>query len=259
MPAAVETMAYTNEVPWHGLGTRVAGNLTPKQMLKAAGLDWKVERMPLAIGGWDKDGKPMFHDPAFLADFAALVRDRDRKCFDVVGKQYTPTQNEEAFGIFNEAVKSQKATMETAGSLREGRMVWGLANLSSSFTLANGDKVMGYLLCIVPHQQGKSIIFKFTTVRVVCMNTLALAISEKGKAEYRRSHRSAFTDDVLDQAKLALGIAKEQMGEFEKTARQLEKLKLKREKIVEILCPIYAPNEEVKDVLLDFEDRKSVV
>lgn len=126
-------------------------------------------------------------------------------------------------------------------------MVWGLANLNKSFKLGSGDEVRGYLLCACPHEQGKSNIFKFVATRVVCWNTFSLALGE-ATAEYRRSHRSEFTDVSIEQAKLALGIARDQMGEFEKTARLLVKKKMTLEMTLAVLTPIFAADTSKEDM-----------
>jgi phage/plasmid-like protein (TIGR03299 family) len=187
-----------------------------------------------------------------LKDFFALVRDSDDSVFDVVGKQYTPVQNEQAFKFFKEFVEAGKATMETAGSLRGGRLVWGLANLGTSFKLKGGDEVKGYLLCGCPHQQGKSLLYKFTSVRVVCQNTFSMALND-GNAEFRRSHRSEFTDVAIESAKEALGIARDQLHEFEELAKKMQAKRMTRDKALDILCPIFAAKVDVKDIKKDFE------
>lgn len=238
MSADVETMAYTNEVPWHGLGFKVDGNQSVAQMLKAAKLDWNVNREPLFLKG--------VKDP--IEGFAALVRDKDRAMFDVVGSQYTPVQNAQAFEVFNEAVKAGKASMETAGALKGGRIVWGLAALKSSFTLTGGDKVNGYLLCVCPHEQGKSNIFKLTAVRVVCRNTLALAL-RSGGSEVRRSHRGEFTEASVADVKDALGIARDQFGELEKTAIKLVKKKVTQETVIRTLLPIFSADTTYEEAM----------
>lgn len=252
MAALVETMAWTNQVPWHGLGKQVNGNLSAKQMLKAAGLDWRVERVP--IGLLDTNGNK---SSDAIDGFAALVRDKDKAVFDIVGRVYTPTQNEEAFEFFNEFVRAGGATMETAGSLRGGRYVWGLANLKASFKLKNNDEVKAYLLCACPHQQGKSLIFKFTAVRVVCNNTLTLAL-RAGGPEFRRSHRSEFDASAVEKAKVALGIAREQFGEFEKTARKLQAHRMTHETTLNVLMPVYAPKVSPKDIRDDFDKHATI-
>jgi len=233
----VETMAYTNEVPWHGLGVRVdkAPNVT--EMMRLAKLNWKVTKEPLFVKG-KTDG---FEE---IADAMALTRSSDHKILDVVGAKYVPTQNHEAFEFFNEFVHAGSATMETAGSLRGGKMVWGLANLKSSFKLEGKDEVKGYRLVGCPHQQGKSLVIKVTTVRVVCMNTLRLAMNTKTGNEFRMIHRKTFNKQMVEQAKVALGIAREQMKKFEELARHLKKMKVTKQRAFETFCLVYAPGEK---------------
>ena len=182
----------------------------------------------------------------------ALVRDSDGSCLDVVGKTYTPVQNREAFEFFTEFVEAGNATMETAGSLRGGRYVWGLANLGVGFKLRNDDQVNGYLLVAAPHEAGKSFLIKFTAVRVVCQNTLSLALSQGG-TEFRMAHRRQFDNKMVEVAKDTLGIARDQVGELEKNARILQKMKMTRDDTIRVLAPIYQPQIDMKELLVDFD------
>jgi phage/plasmid-like protein (TIGR03299 family) len=251
MSHAVETMAYTNETPWHGLGFRIDQAPTVKGMLRAAKIDWKVEKAPLFTentnGEIDQN----------VEGFYGLRRTSDNKVLDVVGSRYTPIQNEEAFEFFTEFVEAGQATMETAGSLRGGRMVWGLANLNQSFTLKGDDKVNGFLLMAVPHEQGKAACAKFTTVRVVCQNTISLALRRDlkgGTTEYRIHHRKVFDAAAVEQAKIALGIARDQMGQFETTAKLLKRKSMRREDIIEVLAPTFQSQTKVADLLSGKEE-----
>lgn len=246
MAHKVETMAYTNEVPWHGLGVRVDKAPSVEKMIKLAGLDWRVDRMPLFTA-----------DGTEATGFAALQRSSDKRILDVVGSQYKPVQNTDAFKFFVEFVEAGGASMETAGSLRGGKIVWGLADLKVSFKMKNGnDRVKGYLLVASPHEQGKSLIIRFTTVRVVCNNTLTLALSkgtgESSAGTFKMNHRSLFDDTMIAKAKDTLGIARDQLGEFERNAKLLQKLNLKQKDIIRVLAPVYQPDIELKDLLADF-------
>lgn len=237
MPAAVETMAYTNEVPWHGLGNYVAEAPDVPTMLKLAGLDWRVERRPMfSANGQEIEG------------FAALTRDKDNRVFDVVGSRYRPAQNDETFQFFDEFVRAGQATMETAGALRGGRLVWGLAKLNADFTLPGNDQVKSYLLLASPHEQGKSLVIKCTNVRVVCMNTMAVALREAGN-KFSMNHTMEFSNRVIERAKDILGLATDQLASFESTARSLKKRKMKDEEVIETLQPFFQPQTEVKDIL----------
>jgi phage/plasmid-like protein (TIGR03299 family) len=230
MSHQVETMAYTNEVPWHGLGTYVEHAPDVDEMIRLAQLGWTVERVPMTTA----DGED-------VPGFYALVRSSDRRVLDVVGSRYMPIQNREAFEFFTDFVEAGDATMETAGSLRGGRYVWGLANLGSGFNVGRTkDRVNGYLLVGVPHEQGKSLIIRTTHVRVVCNNTLTMALRES-LPEFRMAHRTAFDASMITRAREVLGLAREQVAEFKETANTLKSIKLAVDDVLRIVVPIMSP------------------
>lgn len=237
MSHEVETMAWTNEKPWHGLGHQVDGNLSAHEMMVAAKLDWSVSKRPLYTTTSPEQGKPS----VVVKGQFALTRDSDNHVLDVVGSAYTPTQNEEAFEFFREFVEAGSATMETAGSLRNGQRVWGLANLGQSFKLAGKDEVKGYLLVSSPHEQGKAMQIMLTTVRVVCNNTLTMALRGTG-SHFRMAHRRKFDAKMIEQAKVELGIAREQMTEFETAARLMSKVKVSEEEADRFLARVFQPD-----------------
>jgi len=117
------SMAYAGETPWHGLGTEVPADLTPNQMLKAAGLDWRVNPVPAFA---DIAGKQV------AIGHSALVRDVDNKILDVITDDWIPNQNEAAFEFFNDFVAAGEMEMHTAGSLRGGQLVWALAKVKDA-------------------------------------------------------------------------------------------------------------------------------
>lgn len=244
----IETMAYTNEEPWHGLGERVDDTLTPEDMVKAAGLDWSVEKRPIFFNMPDNP-VPTRQVP----DKFALIRTSDHTCLSVVGNRYVPTQNIEAFSFFKEFVEAGDAKMETAGSLLGGKRVWGLANLQESFKLANNDEVKGYLLVVSPHEQGKSLVIRFTPIRVVCNNTLTLALSSIDN-EFRMSHHNKFTSFAAKRAKIALGIAREKMDEFHWNAKHLKKMTMNEQDVRRFLAPLFQPQSDVDDLVRDFRE-----
>lgn len=248
MAHEIESMAYTNQVPWHGLGVQVKDTMSVVEMLKAAKLNWKIHKVPMFAESLDSPEEDLIPIP----EHYALIRDSDDKVLDVVGKQYKPIQNIESFKFFNEFVRSGKAKMETAGSLRGGRYVWGLANLGHSFKLTGNDEVKGYLLVASPHEAGKALIIKFTTIRVVCNNTLTLAL-KTGGTEFRMAHRCEFDDSMRSKAKDVLGIAHDQMEEFEKNAKRLKKLNLKHKDILSVLANVYQPDINLKKLVDDFD------
>ena len=132
-------MAYVGEKPWHGLGVELKEGVMPMEMMKAAGLDWEVKKVPLKYKS--RDGS-MYGVP----NKDILVRQSDDQPLDIVGKEWYPVQNKEAFQFFESFCKEGSIKMHTAGSLFNGKKVWALGKIASDFELFNGDKVEGFLL-----------------------------------------------------------------------------------------------------------------
>ena len=123
MAHMVETMAWTGQRPWRGLGIEIPPDLSPNEILEAAELDWRVEKKDLH---YYHDGAPR------TATMKALIRESDGRELSIVSDKWQPIQNHEAFSVFNEFVERGGMTMETAGSLRDGRLVWALAKTRRS-------------------------------------------------------------------------------------------------------------------------------
>lgn len=241
MPADVESMAYKFEsrvsVPWHGLGTSIDHESTPQEMLVAAGLDWTVSKRPTYCPV-DKDGEGLMT----VDDFFALVRDSDNKVLGPAGKEYVPTQNAQAFSFFKKFTEAGHMSMDTAGSLQGGKQVWALAKLNKRFTIMGEDEVEGYLLFSSPHVWGKSLVIKFTAIRVVCANTFAMAMNEaKYGRGFRMPHIRAFDAEVAKEAETSLGIATELFEGFEATANLLAKTKVTKDVVVRYIADVYQP------------------
>ena len=203
------SMAFAGEVPWHGLGKEVPPDLTSEQMLKAAGLDWEVRKVPAYA---DINGRKV---PVHQS---ALVRSSDDRVLDVVSNDWNPVQNSEAFGFFHEFVMAGDMEMNTAGSLRGGQVVWGLAKVKDSFEPVKGDRIDAYLLFTNFHRFGFATDVRFTPIRVVCNNTLTLSLSSQAERMVKISHRTKFNPD---EAKEMLGIAHGKMNEYKEMAEFL--------------------------------------
>ena len=227
MSHMVETMAYAGKTPWHGLGNKVEDNLTPQQMLKAAGLEWQVQK------------KPVYHltDKSYVKSdkWNILVRSDNNKILGPCGNNYVPIQNSEVFSFFEKFTKGGKMKMDTAGSLDDGRHVWGLASIKDGFSVTKGDDVEGYLLISHPHQWGKALTIMFTNIRVVCNNTITAALNDTKATKFRMPHVQAFSEEVQWRAQEALGLAKTHMKEFKEQAQFLAKKKYKEEALIEFI------------------------
>ena len=226
------SMAYAKrnemDVPWHGLGVAVDGDLTPLQMLEAAGLDWRVNTQPCFT---------MIDDKRVKIGKQALVRDRDNKILDIISDDWKPMQNEDAFTFFNEFVASGDMSMETAGSLKGGKIVWALAAVKESFELFGGkDKVDAYLHFTNPHSYGQSIDVRFTPIRVVCNNTLTLSLRTQSKNMVRVNHRREFDPELVKET---LGVAKNKLQDYKEMAEFLSTKRYTDESIVEYFTRIF--------------------
>jgi phage/plasmid-like protein (TIGR03299 family) len=229
MSHLVETMAYANSVPWHGLGNPVSDSLTPHEMMVAAELDWTVSRR-----------KIMTECGLKTNDWHLLVRDSDNQILGPCGKNYVPIQNAEVFSFFDKFVKAGNMKMETAGSLDNGRQVWGLAAINKGFCLPGGDEVNGYLLFSQPHIWGKSMNIMFTPIRVVCNNTLTMALGQKAD-RFTMSHVRAFDDDVAQRAELALGLATHQLDAFKVTSELLARVAYEEKQVTKYITQLFQP------------------
>lgn len=234
MSHEVETMAYANEVPWHGLGVPVSSDLTPAQMLDAAGLNWRVERKGLWVDGVDH----------LLNSHYALVRDTDQKILGVCGGEYQPTQNADVFEFFDRFCKAGDMKMETAGSLSGGKRVWGLAKINGGFMLGGKDEVEGYILLDNPHIWGRSLQILFTPIRVVCNNTLTAALRNNTNQEntFRMSHDRAFDDQIKQQAAEKVGLAMKALDVFKDKAEFLASKRAKDQKVLEFFSNLVNPD-----------------
>ena len=220
-------MAYTGEVPWHGLGTQVPADLTPDQMLEAAGLNWSVSKVP-AFAEINGVQVPVGR--------SALVRSSDSSMLDVVSDDWNPIQNSEAFEFFNDFIGAGDMSMETAGSLRDGQIVWGLAKVNDTFELFGGDRVDGYLLFTNFHKYGFSTDVRFTSVRAVCNNTVTAALSEKVQNMVKISHRKAFNGD---EVKSVLGVAHDRLAQYKEAAAFLGSKRYTDETVVDYFKRVF--------------------
>jgi phage/plasmid-like protein (TIGR03299 family) len=235
----VETMAWANEVPWHGLGVQVDNNLTPLQMQEAAQLDWTVSKRPsytIDAPEWSEDVGIMQTPNTFH-----IVRDSDNTVLSHCGRDYIPIQNEDVFKFFKRFTEAGHMTMETAGSLKNGGEIWGLAKISEDFELAGDDLIKGYLLINQPHIVGKSMTIKLTPIRVVCNNTLTMALQQGGTASFRMPHVREFGTDVIQAAEEALGLSAQAMTEFRANSTLLSKAKAKHSDVLDYVAEIYQP------------------
>lgn len=245
MSADVETMFYTREKPWHGLGTKVMEAPDSEGALVAAGLNWTVSQSPVYT-----DGKP-------IEGYCANVRDSDGKVLGVVTDRYRVVQNYEAFA-FTDTLLGQGVRYETAGSLQGGRKVWILARLPQEYIIT-GERITPYMVFYNSHDGSSCIRTAMTPVRVVCSNTLNLAL-RTAKRSWSMKHTGNISSK-LREAEETLLLSEQYMTALGKELETLRLKKITDKKVLEyisLLCPVdeNMTDQQKKNVLRLQEDLK---
>lgn len=216
-----DNMFSVNETPWHGLGVVLPNSPGIDEALQISGLDWQVRTLGLTAHQPSVAGK-ITRTTLPLTGFRALQRSDTAEVFTVVSSNYQVLQNSEAFEVFRPMVESGDITLETAGSLNNGRRVWILAKVTGAkdAEIQDGDIVKPFVLLSNSHDGTQAVRFGFTPVRVVCNNTLTMAEGSQASKLIRVRHRGNLTGQMdLLRETLDLGAAG-----FRATVKQYRKL-----------------------------------
>ena len=186
-------MAYVGETPWHQLGQRMEPDATLEQWKTAAGLGWKAEKRQASFTDASGETHPV---PGRFA----LVRSDTNHPFEVVSAQYQPVQPDTIMDFFGAVIRNNGFRMETLGALFNGEKIFALARAGEMQEVVNGDPVAPYLLLATSFDKSSPTLVTPTTVRVVCKNTLAMAVQEEAKKVFRSVrvvHRTAFDANAV--------------------------------------------------------------
>jgi phage/plasmid-related protein TIGR03299 len=185
-------------VPWHGLGQQVQDAQTWEQAQKLSGLNWEVEKRPLFGFSDDKYNQVSAY---------GIFRADNHQFLGSVGDVYTPIQNAQAFDFVDTLLESiDGAHYESAGALGDGSRIWCLARVPYKIQIAGTDDISdNYLLFETSHDGSLSATCKLTSVRVVCQNTLTMALNSAGTALKIR-HSSSGTEKLEAAKKMMQGV-----------------------------------------------------
>lgn len=197
MAHLVESMAYVNETPWHGLGNKLTPNLPMQVWLNQAGMDWNIESSPVQYQRQD--------DLRQFNEAKVLYRSDSGEGLSVVSPRYQVVQPREVLEFYKDLVDVGGFELETAGVLKGGRKLWALARTGQEAMLKGNDLVKGYLLLATACDGTLATTAQFTSVRVVCNNTLAIATSDSQGA-IKVPHSTKFDADKVKQ-QLGIGVS----------------------------------------------------
>jgi phage/plasmid-like protein (TIGR03299 family) len=201
-------MFSVKETPWHKLGVVLDSPPSIIEGIKQAGLNWKVELQPLQT------------NTGLKVEHKAVVRSSDNSILGVVGTKYTPLQNTEAFEWFQPFIDSGLVTLETAGSLHNGRKVWVMVKIKGELEVVKNDIVNKYILLSNSHDGSNAISAGFTPVRVVCNNTLTAA-NVHGKSKQLKIRHTQSAKYTLEMVRDTMNLVNQS---FEATAEQFQYL-----------------------------------
>ena len=205
-------MAYTGELPWHGLGESLQQGAPIEEWLVAAGMDWKVQRSKVRYA---TDAKGTM---AEWPDYHVLMRGDTLAPLGMVSDGFKIVQPRDTLEFFRDLVELAGFQLITAGTLHGGRKFWAQADIKAEDRIVGKDLVKGRLMLATACDGTMHTIAKNCAERVVCANTMGIAMREGGAPEVKVSHRSTFDAAAV---KAQLGVAVDSFAQFIADARTL--------------------------------------
>lgn len=244
-----DTMFSVGKKPWHGLGTVLENAPTIEEGIKIAGLDWNVSLRPIVTND---------EDSVNIDTHKIVVRDDIKQPLGVVGSNYKVLQNKEAFSFFKPFIENEMASLETAGSLFNGKKVFILAKINSdNIVVSKDDEIEKFILISNSHDATQSLRVGFTPIRVVCNNTLSAAENSMQSQLIKLTHKGNIvqslselreTMDLINQQ----FIATEEQYKYLATRTNINKLDL--HKYVKQVFSV----KKLEDIIKDYEEGKEI-
>lgn len=236
------------EMPWHGLGTIVEQHPTSAEAIGHAGLDYEVSRALLSTTGCIQDRTegviPSEFESTPVEGHFATQRMDTGQVLGVVGKDYEVIQNREAFAFFDAIVGGRDGILyETAGALGNGERIFITATLPDYIRVGSDDLIKKYIFLTTAHDGTGSIIAAFTPVRIVCANTLSVALS--GMSNVVRIKHTANAKARLEQAHRIMGVANTLSGQMEDVFNQWAKIKVPDHDLQMLIRMTFSSHDDV--------------
>jgi phage/plasmid-like protein (TIGR03299 family) len=205
-------MAFAGQTPWHGLGQALTPDASIETWTNEAGLNYTVKESPVLF---QTDATT---NPEEFKGRKVLHRSDTGAALAVVSDGYRVVQPSEVMGFFGKLVELGGFQMETAGVLSYGRRVWALAKVNEGADIVEGDTVRPYVLLGTSYDGTMATVAKFTSVRVVCNNTITAALGRENAGTVRVLHSERFDPDAV---RLELGIVGDNWERFLIQSRKL--------------------------------------
>ena len=221
MAHLIEQMAYVGQTPWHGLGNELTTNQPLEVWAKQAGLDWHIQESPVR---YVTNSGGTLGEILSYPDSKVLYRSDTRAPLSVVGNRFKVVQPEEILEFYRDLTEVSGFELETAGVLKGGRKMWALARTGQSGVLKGNDQTNAYVLLATACDGTMATTAQFTSIRVVCNNTLAVALKGSTANAVKVKHNTAFDADLV---KKQLGISVSAWDDFMYRLKTLSERKVK--------------------------------
>lgn len=202
-------IAYAGDEPWHGLGQKLLPGATIEEWTAAAGLNWDVARAPVEFKIGDAQASMPSRNVLYRTDTQAPL--------SVVSDTYRVVQPAQIMDFFREVTSKTDAQLETAGSLFSGRVIWALARMGDDL-LIKDDTIAPFLMLSTSYDMSTPTIAKLVATRVVCNNTIQMALNEAGKRQIRIPHSTEFR---AEEVRAGLEISLDAFDLFKQQALKL--------------------------------------
>lgn len=232
-------MAYTGEVPWHGLGQALQPGATIEEWKRAAGLTWHIQKRPIFYGVVNEKGEKL---PRVIANRFAHVRSDTQAEIGIGSDRFQLLQPGDVLEFYRDLVSGSRFSIETAGALSGGARIWALARSNLDLRINGTDVLKPYLLLATSNDGKMSTVADFTTVRVVCNNTLTLAVGANGsKASIKVPHSRKFD---ADEVKGELGLIDDRLESFASDVDVLAGRRVSDDEAVKFFIDLYVKTNE---------------
>ena len=245
-------MAFVGETPWHDLGNKLEEGADMETWRKAAGMDWTIQTAPVHYEVKDDNEH---HNLSTFKGQNILYRSDNQEALSIVSDRYKPVQPAEVLEFFDSLVKEAGFKLHTAGTLRGGKRLWALAETGKFGEVCKDDAVGGFLLLSTSCDRSLATTARFTSIRVVCNNTLTMA-TNNNKSVVSVPHSTVFDHEKV---KLELGKVTEAFGSFMDMAKILQNQQLNAQKANEFIKALVAPISQVQREDYDLAKNRTVI
>ena len=225
MAHQIEQIAYVGETPWHGLGNQLSPNQPLEVWAQQAWMDWRIESSNVSYMAQNERGQSIIMP---FEEQRVLYRSDTHAPLSVVSQRYQEVQPKEILEFYRDLTEQSGFELETAGVLKGGKKFWALARTGQSTALKGKDVSNGYILLATACDGTLATTAQFTSIRVVCNNTLAIALRGQSSSAgvVKVPHSTKFDAEKVKQQ---LGISVRAWDEHMYEMKQLTQRKVSQQ------------------------------